>query len=146
MTTAPTALCRRLVAAGKRAEAELVVADLVARQFDVAVRSASINADWTSLNSLNGTVDTEDGRRYFFKFHQEEDEEATVREYYRAEILQRAGLPVDMPAMISRQPGHQVLLSRSGAIARWPISVWKWNAGATHRTLQASTPCRTTGA
>ena len=110
MTTAPTALCRRLVAAGKRTEAELVVARLIARQFNVAVRSASINADWTSLNSLNGTVDIEDGRRYFFKFHQEEGEEATAREYYRAEILERAGLPIDLPAMISRQPGHQVLL------------------------------------
>jgi hypothetical protein len=60
VTAAPTALCRHLVAAGKRAEAELVVAGLIARQFNVAVRSASINADWTSLNSLNGTVDIDD--------------------------------------------------------------------------------------
>jgi len=110
VTSAPTALCRRLVAAGKRAAAERVVAGLIAGQFGVAVRGAAINADWSSLNSLNGTVDLEDGRRYFFKFHQEEGFDATVREYYRAEILERAGLPVDLPAMISREPGHQVLL------------------------------------
>jgi hypothetical protein len=59
---------------------------------------------------LNGIVDTDDGRRFFFKFHQEEGEEATVEEYYRAELLQRAGLPVDVPVMICRQPGHQILL------------------------------------
>jgi hypothetical protein len=33
-----------------------------------------------------------------------------VREYYRAEILQRAGLPVDVPVQVSREPGRQVLL------------------------------------
>jgi hypothetical protein len=70
----------------------------------------TITADWSSLNSLNGLVDTADGRRFFFKFHQEEGEEGTVEEYYRAELLQRAGLPVDMPAMMSRKPGHQILL------------------------------------
>ena len=89
-TPRPRRSARRLIADGKRAEAELVVALLVARQFGIAVRSATIHADWTSLNSLNGRVDTDDGRRFFFKFHQEEDEEATVREYYRAEILQNA--------------------------------------------------------
>jgi hypothetical protein len=107
---APTALARRLLAEGNRAEAEQVVARLVTRQFGIAIRSATIHADWTSLNSLNGRIETDDGRRYFFKFHQEEDEEATVREYYRAEILGKAGLPVDMPVHISRQPGQQVLL------------------------------------
>ncbi|MCC6193636.1 MAG: hypothetical protein IT518_04130 [Burkholderiales bacterium] len=110
MTLAPTARCRELVLAGRRAEAEAVVAELVARQFDMVVRRASINADWTSLNSVNGAVEADDGRRYFFKFHQEEGEEATVREYYRGEVLQRAGLPVDMPVEVSREPGSQILL------------------------------------
>jgi Ser/Thr protein kinase RdoA (MazF antagonist) len=107
---APTALARRLVIAGKRHEAEGVVGRLIARNFDLPVRTVAINADWSSLNSLNGIVDAEDGRRFFFKFHQEEGEEATVEEYYRAELLQRAGLPVDVPAMISRRPGEQILL------------------------------------
>jgi Ser/Thr protein kinase RdoA (MazF antagonist) len=106
----PTALARRLVIAGKRDEAESVVAAMIAENFDLPIRNVAITADWSSLNSLNGTVDTEDGRRFFFKFHQEEGEEATVEEYYRAELLQRAGLPVDVPAMICRRPGHQILL------------------------------------
>lgn len=106
----PTALARSLVAAGRRTEAERVVADLIGGNFDLVVRSVALNADWSSLNSLNGIVETEDGHRFFFKFHQEEGEEATVEEYYRAELLQSAGLPVDVPAMICRRPGHQILL------------------------------------
>ncbi len=107
---APTALARRLVAEGRKPEAEAVVARLVADSFGLSVTGVTITADWSSLNSLNGQVETGDGRRFFFKFHQEEGEEGTVEEYYRAELLQRAGLPVDMPAMMSRKPGHQILL------------------------------------
>jgi len=110
VTISPTARCRELLLAGRRADAERVVAGLIARQFALSVTRASIGADWTSLNSVNGTVESADGERYFFKFHQEEGEEETVREYYRAEILQRAGLPVDVPLRVSREPGHQVLL------------------------------------
>ena len=106
----PTARARRLVMAGERGEAERVVAELIARNFGLPVRACTINADWSSLNSLNGIVVTDDDRRFFFKFHQEEGEESTVEEYYRAELLQRAGLPVDVPMMVSRRPGHQVLL------------------------------------
>jgi hypothetical protein len=106
----PTAVARRLVAEGRREDAEHVVADLIRRNFRLAVRTVSITADWSSLNSLNGLADLDDGRRFFFKFHQEEGEEATVEEYYRAELLQRAGLPVDVPAMICREPGQQILL------------------------------------
>ncbi|HET7714657.1 MAG TPA: hypothetical protein VFK86_03440 [Bauldia sp.] len=110
--TAPTALARRLVAGGRKHDAEAVVARLIARNFGLVVGNVAITADWSSLNSLNGLVETSDGRRFFFKFHQEEGEEGTVEEYYRAELLQRAGLPVDMPVMMSRKPGHQILLYR----------------------------------
>jgi hypothetical protein len=109
---APTALARRLVGEGRHEEAERVVAGLIEENFDLAVARIAINADWSSLNSLNGTVEAAGGERFFFKFHQEEGEEATVEEYYRAELLQSAGLPVDVPAMICRRPGHQVLLYR----------------------------------
>jgi len=107
---APTALARRLVAERRLHDAEAVVARLVVGCFGLDVVGVAITADWSSLNSLNGLVDVADGRRFFFKFHQEEGEEGTVEEYYRAELLQRAGLPVDMPAMMSRKPGHQILL------------------------------------
>jgi hypothetical protein len=110
VTTTPTARCRELLLAGRRGEAELAVAELIAHQFGLSVIRVSIGADWTSLNSVNGIVDAAGGDRWFFKFHQEEGEEATVREYYRAGILQRAGLPVDVPVRVSREPGHQMLL------------------------------------
>src|SRR5690349_2476954 len=106
----PTAVARRLVAAGKRDEAERVVNALIAENFNLPVERVAINADWSSLNSLNGIVDIADGRRFFFKFHQEEGEGETVQEYYRAELLESAGYPVDVPAMMSRRPGHQILL------------------------------------
>jgi hypothetical protein len=109
-TGEPTALARRLVAAGRRTEAEQVVGAMIGRNFGLGLRRVSINADWSSLNSVNGVVEAEDGRRYFFKFHQEEGEDETVEEYYRAELLHRAGLPVDIPAMLCRTPGHQILL------------------------------------
>jgi hypothetical protein len=109
-SSAPTALARRLVLAGRREEAERVVAELIGENFGLVVRRAAIGADWSSLNSLNGNVEAADGRRFFFKFHQEEGEEATVEEYYRAELLQRAGLPVDAPLMVCREPGRQILL------------------------------------
>jgi len=110
IAASPTALARRLVAEGKRDEAEAVVAELIARNFNLPVQRVSITADWSSLNSLNGLVDVDGGGRFFFKFHQEEGEEATVEEYYRAELLQRVGLPVDVPAMVCREPGQQILL------------------------------------
>ena len=81
MTTTPTARCRQLLLAGRRAEAETAVAELIASQFGFAVTSASIGADWTSLNSVNGIVERASGECFFFKFHQEEGEETTVREY-----------------------------------------------------------------
>ncbi len=95
---------------GGKGDAEAVVAGMIRENFSLEVASVAINADWSSLNSLNGIVETGEGRRFFFKFHQEEGEEATVEEYYRAELLQRAGLPVDLPVLICRRPGHQILL------------------------------------
>jgi hypothetical protein len=51
-----------------------------------------------------------DGHTEFFKFHAEEGEEATVTEYYRAQLLKEAGLPVEMPLRVAGQPGRQIAL------------------------------------
>jgi hypothetical protein len=67
--TAPTALARRLVAAGRKGDAEAVVGRMIRENFDLPVKTVSITADWSSLNSLNGLVETDEGRRFFFKFH-----------------------------------------------------------------------------
>ncbi|MES1151057.1 MAG: hypothetical protein ABUL54_04110, partial [Dongia sp.] len=107
----PTARARALARAGRSTEAEAIIADLIAAEFGRAVRSVAINADAYSLNSLNGFVETEEGR-YFFKFHQEEGEGRMAGEYYRARILAEAGLPVDLPLHASTTPGRQILLYR----------------------------------
>src|SRR3954466_5534245 len=107
----PTARARALAKAGRTTEAEAIIASLIAAEFGRAVRSVAINADAYSLNSLNGFVETIDGK-FFFKFHQEEGEGRMAGEYYRARILAEAGLPVDLPLHASTAPGRQILLYR----------------------------------
>ena len=99
----------RALAARDRPAAEGALATLMADLFGLAPTRLAINADQYSLNSLNGTFEA-DGRGYFFKFHQEDGEEEMAGEYYRAEILAEAGLPVDRPLHMSRLPGEQVLI------------------------------------
>lgn len=112
MNHAPTrtAEIRRLARAADGV-AEAMLADLLRDLFSIDARGVAINHDQYSLNSLNGFFETDDGR-YFFKFHQEEGEEAMSGEYYRADILARAGLPVDQPVLMSVLPGEQILVYR----------------------------------
>lgn len=101
----------RAQAATDRAGAAAALAGLLRDLFGLEARDVAINADQYSLNSLNGFFRT-DGDDWFFKFHHEEGEEAMTGEYYRAGILQRAGLPVDQPAHASTEPGEQILVYR----------------------------------
>lgn len=79
--------------------------------FDIRVQELKINYDQYSLNSLNGFF--QDGaKRYFFKFHQEEGEEEMSGEYYRADLIAKANLPIDLPVLTSVQPGEQILVYR----------------------------------
>jgi hypothetical protein len=87
------------------------LARLIADLFGIAADNVAINHDQYSLNSLNGFFDA-DGEAFFFKFHQEEGEESGAGEYYRADILARAGLPVDQPVRMSVLPGEQMLIYR----------------------------------
>lgn len=103
-----TAEIRRLAAHDEgAATAELT--KLFADLFGLVAEGVAINQDQYSLNSLNGFFSAGDAD-YFFKFHQEDGEEAMTGEYYRADILARAGLPVDMPVFVSNLPGEQVLI------------------------------------
>lgn len=113
-----TAAIRALVQNGEIAQARADLAALISRLFGLAVAELAINADQYSLNSLNGffSAGTE---QYFFKFHQEEGEEAMTGEYYRAGLLARAGLPVDMPLYMSALPGEQILVYRRRDDARF---------------------------
>lgn len=83
----------------------------IAELFDIPVAELQINLDQYSLNSLNGFFRSGDDR-FFFKFHQEEGEEEMTGEYYRADILSSAGLPVDQPVHMSTLPGEQLLIYR----------------------------------
>lgn len=108
--TSRTAEIRRIAKSGD-GQAERMLADLLRDLFTIQARNVAINHDQYSLNSLNGFFDTDDGQ-FFFKFHQEEGEEAMSGEYYRADILARAGLPVDQPLLMSVLPGEQILVYR----------------------------------
>jgi len=114
----PTATARALARAGEWQAAEAVIARLIEATFVLPVAAVEINRDRYSLNSLNGFVATRDGRAFFFKFHQEEGETDTVGEYYRAEVLRDAGVPVDMPLHVSGEVGRQILLYRRRADPR----------------------------
>jgi hypothetical protein len=91
---------------------------LLAELFAIMPENLAINHDQYSLNSLNGFFEA-GGKAYFFKFHQEEGEEAMSGEYYRADILARAGLPVDQPVMMSALPGEQILVYNRRADPRF---------------------------
>lgn len=101
----------RRIARTDEAQAVAMLTMLLHDIFDIDARKIVINHDRYSLNSLNGFFETDEGD-FFFKFHQEEGEEAMSGEYYRADILAKAGLPVDQPVLMSVLPGEQILIYR----------------------------------
>lgn len=101
----------RMVAAQDIARAEAMLVEFLGKSFAITATDVRINRDQYSLNSLNGFFTCEKGD-CFFKFHQEEGEEDMRGEYYRADILARAGLPVDQPILSSTEPGEQILVYR----------------------------------
>lgn len=118
MTTQSRTAEIRAVAQQDAPRAEAMLTTLIADLFAIPVEGLRINHDQYSLNSLNGFFSS-DGSDFFFKFHQEEGEELMRGEYYRADILSRAGLPVDQPVHISTLPGEQLLVYRRRADPRF---------------------------
>ncbi len=106
-----TAEARARAKSGDLAGAADIIAALLKAKFALDARDIRINVDIYSLNSLNGFFSA-GGSAYFFKFHQEEKEEAMAGEYYRAGLLAEAGLPVDQPLHVSTEPGEQILVYR----------------------------------
>lgn len=106
----PSARIRALIQAGERGRAAAAAAALIAETFGLPVASAELTLDEYSLNSVSGRVHFADGHTEFFKFHAEEGEEATVTEYYRAQLLADAGIPVEMPLRVAGEPGRQIAL------------------------------------
>lgn len=101
----------RAAARRDRALAEAMTVRLLDQLFGIAATGLKINQDQYSLNSVNGVFHA-DNADFFFKFHQEEGEAEMRGEYYRADILAQAGLPVDLPVHLSNQPGEQILIYR----------------------------------
>lgn len=117
--SAPSRTARiRALAQVDPVRAECLLADLIVDLFAMPVSQVTINADRYSLNSLNGFL-VAGGEEYFFKFHQEEGEEAMTGEYYRAEILAKEGLPVDQPVHVSTLPGEQLLVYHRRDVPRF---------------------------
>jgi hypothetical protein len=118
-TAAPSRTAEiRAVARVDTPEAESMLTDFIAGLFDIPVADLRINQDQYSLNSLNGFFTSND-QAFFFKFHQEDGEEDMTGEYYRADILSSAGLPVDQPVHMSTLAGEQVLIYRRRADPRF---------------------------
>lgn len=109
--TSLTALARSLARQGRPAEAADIVRRLLDEAFSLRATDIRINFDAYSLNSLNGTF-AAGGEALFFKFHQEENEDAMGGEYYRVGLLAEAGFPVDPPLHVSSEPGRQILVYR----------------------------------
>ena len=103
-----TAVIRKLAQTNKT-EAIKQLVTFLQDTFEIEIDNLQINEDQYSLNSLNGFFEAQ-GDAFFFKFHQEEGEENMKGEYYRAEIIADAGLPIDMPVMTSTVIGEQVLV------------------------------------
>ena len=89
--------------------AKALLTEFLSKTFEISVSDVQINRDQYSLNSLNGFF-TSDDQPYFFKFHQEEGEEDMQGEYYRADLLAKENLPVDLPIWNSSEPGEQILV------------------------------------
>ncbi len=108
--TSRTARIRALARTDRRQALQLLQ-KLLSELFGMQAEQIEINDDQYSLNSLNGFFHSA-GTDYFFKFHQEEGEEAMSGEYYRADILAQAGFPVDQPVHVSARAGEQILIYR----------------------------------
>lgn len=99
----------RLLAKSDPQQAVLELKRFIDDTFQLEASNVEINYDQYSLNSLNGFFDAGNDS-YFFKFHQEDGEEDMQGEYYRADLLAKADLPVDLPVWKSSLPGEQILV------------------------------------
>lgn len=108
--SSPTERIRALVRAGAIGPAADTAAALITEAFGLPVAAIELTLDEYSLNSVSGRVRFADGHLEFFKFHSEEGEEAHVTEYYRAQLLADAGLPVELPLRVAGAPGRQIAL------------------------------------
>jgi len=82
-----------------------LMADFFRERLPFGVREVGIRVLAVSLNSVNGILTAEDGRRLFFKAHIES--QVADREYYNTEVLAQAGYPVLRPVLKTSESGDQ---------------------------------------
>ena len=108
--TASSALIPALLKQGDPESAAQEAATALRETFGLDVVAVHFTQDEYSLNSVSGRAVITDGTAHFFKFHQEDGEEENIAEYYRAQLLADAGLPVEVPEATANTPGVQMAL------------------------------------
>ena len=73
-----------------------------------SIASVQVRPLAVSLNSINGFLTTNQGRKLFFKTHIEP--ESIINEYYNSAILAEAGYPIIQPIYRSSEWGKQLLI------------------------------------
>jgi len=132
----PSARIKAFIKAGDIERAEALTGALIGEVFDLRVESVELTLDEYSLNSVSGRVHFADGHTEFFKFHQEEGEEANVTEYYLGHLLAEVGLPVEVPRRVAGEPGRQIVLYELRTEPRMAdVCVESERAGGTDATL-----------
>lgn len=114
----PLKLARSLYKENKIPQAEEKLKEFISAEFGLHIDWLKIRKDGYSLNSLNGFFANKQGAEFFFKFHQEDGEENTIEEYYRANILEQAGFPIETPIYQSGEAGKQMLIYRAKSCHR----------------------------
>jgi hypothetical protein len=89
-------------------QAESLLLAFVRESFSLNAASLELRPLAVSLNSFNGFMTLNDGKRLFFKTHTEPD--SVIGEYYHAAMLADAGYPVIQPIFSSKEAGKQFLI------------------------------------
>lgn len=97
----------RFLQEGDEGQARERLEAFVERQFGLVASALNFEQSAVSLNSFKGTFEAS-GTRYFFKTHIEEGGE--TREYVGAELLERAGYPIILPAFSCVDKGRELLV------------------------------------
>lgn len=88
--------------------AETDLLDFLRENEDQSIQKVELQPKPESLNSLNGFVTFDNGERFFFKTHTEENEK--VSEYYNATELAKAGYPIITSKQVTHRVGKQIVL------------------------------------
>jgi len=91
-----------------KSEAEKLLLSFLRDIYPETVTHVELRPLAISLNSFNGFMTVESGKRYFFKTHTESD--TVINEYYNSGLLADAGYPIIRPVFQSTVPGKQILI------------------------------------